>query len=130
MIVCISAWARRAMAGVAGILIGGWLAPIDHVAFAQPESIAVGHGFKSRCAGATEWQYIACLSYVAGLHDMASYLGPNATTGRVCAPPGMTIVDWHRLLLAYLDDRPERGDALTVALLWEAAVRAFPCRQS
>jgi hypothetical protein len=105
-----------------GILVGGWLTPIDHVAFAQPESIAVGNGFKR--------QHIACLSYVAGLYDMPSYLGPNAATGKVCAPPGMTIVDWHRLLLAYLDDRPERGDALTVALLWEAAVRAFPCRQS
>lgn len=104
--------------------------PIDPVAFAQPQSIAIGNGFKSRCAGATEWQHIACLSYVAGLYDMASYLGPNAMTGKVCAPRGLTIVDWHRLLLEYLDDRPARGDALTVELFWEAAVRAFPCRPS
>jgi hypothetical protein len=41
---------------------------------AWSQVIGTGDGFVARCSGATDWQHIACLSYVAGLHDMAAYL--------------------------------------------------------
>lgn len=94
---------------------------------AWSQEIVTGKGFLARCSGATEWQRIACLSYVMGLHDMAGYLKPTDKFGLVCAPQGVTIIQYHDILLKYLLDHPERGQKLSAELLWEAAAHAFPC---
>jgi hypothetical protein len=98
---------------------------------AMSEDVARGNGFYVLCSdavGPTANQgRIVCLAYVKGLYDMAGYLQPASKAGLVCSPEGVTMDQYLDILVKYLRDNPERRQALTAELMWEAASKAYPC---
>jgi hypothetical protein len=114
------------------VLVRLFLALVVAVCVTRPaatEDVARGNNFYTLCSDAVgpTADRLVCLAYVKGLYDMAGYLQPPSKAGLVCAPDAVTMDQYLDILLKYLRDNPERRQALTAELMWEAVSKVYPC---
>ncbi|WP_419865946.1 Rap1a/Tai family immunity protein [Aurantiacibacter rhizosphaerae] len=92
-------------------------------ASAQDSSVPflLSNWFVRNCDSST-WR-VGCAAYVLGY-----YQGTQTREKTVCLPEGVDAGQLYEIALAYMREHPEKGHIVGMALMDEAWVAAFPCR--
>lgn len=106
--------------------------------YAQPTGLNTGNDLLRMCRGAVDpsvvstseagYDAIFCMGFVHGLeeaHTLISSIQPGAKL--FCIPAGVTLNQLVRVIVKYLQDRPEDLHDRGVLLAVGALARAFPC---
>jgi hypothetical protein len=82
-----------------------------------------GNNFLARCESKNDdsWNHGYCAGYVMGLSQLME------SQGSICPRVHVTQAQFRRIAVKYMQDHPEKTDKLTVDLMLEAWVAAFPC---
>ena len=126
--VCAAAWRTMRGLGVMTLCAVGAMA-LSPISSARANDLGIGNDFYSMCANAKpgDPQYTACVAYMKGLHDMASFWIQERRVPGACPPAEATLRQYYEIFLKYLADRPTLRDKSS-AELFHASIRdAFPC---
>lgn len=83
----------------------------------------LGNWFVRNCDTPT-WK-LGCVGYILGY-----FHGSQTREKTVCLPDGVDTGQLIEVALAYMRTRPEKGHIVGLALIDEAWIAAFPCRNS
>lgn len=88
------------------------------------------NGLLRYCESEDATERVACMSYLAGLTDMAEVMASAAKLPRfICKPNEVPIKQLRKIFIKYANDRPESLHLSAASIAGAAFAEAFPCNQ-
>jgi hypothetical protein len=104
------------------IIAVAFVATLVSPAIAEQDTNSAGWLADSCASTDTGFRNGACAGYVAGVADTLTVLE------RICPPDGVTHGQMRKVVLKYLNDRPQLHHRYAITLVEAALNIAFPCK--
>lgn len=99
------------------LLVGSWAGP-------SQASFLTGNKLQTVCGQSRD----ECTAYIMGALDMMSFSQMTSGSGKfLCMPDSVDSDQVTDVVLKYVRDNPEKRHWPAGAVVWAAAVSAFPC---